>query len=57
MDKQNRKICSTRKLDIINPDAAGIDVGSKAHYVCVPEGRDSNRIKSFGRFTEDINMR
>ena len=40
---------------MINPDAAGIDIGSKVHYVCVPEGRDSTRIKSFGCFTEDIN--
>ena len=56
MDKQNRKTSGDRKLEIINPDAVGIDIGSKAHYVCVPGGRDSKRIKSFGCFKEDINI-
>lgn len=56
MDKRNQKISNTRKLEIINLDAAGIDIGSKTHYVCVPENRDSERIKSFGCFTKDINM-
>ena len=56
MDKKNQKGSNTRKgFEMINPDAAGIDIGSKVHYVCIPEGRDSVRIKSFGCFTEDIN--
>ncbi|WP_341819381.1 IS110 family transposase [Wolbachia endosymbiont (group A) of Brachyopa scutellaris] len=42
------------KLEIVNPDAAGIDVGSAVHYVCVPEGRDEQRIQKFGCFTEDL---
>ena len=41
---------------MINPDAAGIDIGARVHYVCVPEDRDDTAIKSFGCFTEDINM-
>lgn len=32
------------KLEIMNPDAAGIDVGSAVHYVCVAEGRDEQRV-------------
>ena len=56
MDKKNKKTVSrTKGLEMINPDAAGIDIGSKVHYVCVPEDRDNVRIKSFGNFTEDIN--
>lgn len=55
MNKKNQKVSSTKGFEMINPDVAGIDVGSKVHYVCVPEGRDSERIKSFGCFTEDIN--
>src|SRR6185312_15867625 len=55
MSKKNQKIARTKGLEMINPDAAGIDIGSKIHYVCVPEGRDNERIKSFGCFTEDIN--
>jgi len=53
MSKQNQQISS--KLEIISPDTAGIDIGAKIHYVCVPEGRDSSRIQSFGCFTEDLN--
>ncbi|WCR59344.1 MAG: hypothetical protein PG978_001220 [Wolbachia endosymbiont of Ctenocephalides felis wCfeF] len=42
------------KLEVMNPDAAGIDVGSSVHYVCVPEGRDEQRIQKFGCFTKDL---
>lgn len=42
------------KLKIINPDASGIDIGSTVHYVCVPEGRDEQRIQKFGCFTVDL---
>lgn len=55
MDKKNQKVSSIEGFDMVNPDAAGIDIGSKIHYVCVPERRDNERIKSFGCFTEDIN--
>ncbi|BET31236.1 hypothetical protein wKueTS_12290 [Wolbachia pipientis] len=34
------------KLEIVNPDTAGIDIGSAVHYVCVPEGRDEQRVKN-----------
>lgn len=53
MSKTNQKI---EGLAMINPDAAGIDIGARVHYVCVPEDRDDTPIKSFGSFTEDINM-
>ena len=56
MNKKNQKTFIIEEgFDMINPDAAGIDIGSKIHYVCVPEGRDNERIRSFGCFTEDIN--
>jgi transposase len=42
------------ELSFINPDAAGIDVGSEEHYVCVPEGRSTPRIQTFKCFTEDL---
>ncbi|WP_265041077.1 IS110 family RNA-guided transposase [Wolbachia endosymbiont (group A) of Calamotropha paludella] len=42
------------KLEIVNPDTAGIDIGSAVHYVCVPEGRDEQRVKKFGCFTVDL---
>ena len=35
-------------LKIVNPDAAGIDVGHESHYVAVPPGRDPQPVREFG---------
>lgn len=43
-----------QKLKIKYPDAAGIDIGSAVHYVCVPEERDEPCVKKFGSFTADL---
>ena len=32
------------RLDYINVNAAGIDIGSKSHFVAIPEGRDSQTV-------------
>ena len=40
------------ELDIINPDAAGIDVGSRSHYVAV--GQSLEDVKEFGVYAEDL---
>jgi len=39
------------KLNQINLNVAGIDIGSESHYVCVPEGRSDKSVKVFGCFT------
>ena len=41
-------------LQIQNPDAAGIDLGSREHFVAVPEDRDTQPVKSVGCYTEDL---
>jgi transposase len=41
-------------MEMINPNAAGIDVGSEEHWVAVPEDRDEQPIRSFGCFTADL---
>jgi len=28
-------------LEVVHPDAAGIDIGNESHYVAVPRSRDS----------------
>jgi len=38
----------------IHPNAAGIDIGSQAHWVCVPPECDSDNIRSFETFTTDL---
>jgi transposase len=40
------------ELDIINPTAAGIDVGSRSHYVAVGQSLDD--VKEFGVYAEDL---
>jgi transposase len=41
-------------LELINPDAGGIDIGSEEHWVAVPEGRDAHTVRKFGCFTADV---
>ena len=57
MDKETKiksKSASVLSLPIVNPDAAGIDVSATMHAVAVPVGRDSEHVKEFGAFTEDL---
>lgn len=53
MIKKNNKN-DEEKLEIMNPDAASIDIGSREHYVCVPVGRDKESVKKFSAFTHDL---
>src|SRR5437588_10075653 len=35
-------------LEVVHPDAAGIDIGNEIHYVAVPPSRDSQPVQRFG---------
>ena len=50
--KKNSK--SAHGLSVVNPNAAGIDIGSQVHYVAVPEGRASRVVESFGCVTAEL---
>ena len=41
-------------LKIVHPDAAGIDIGNKSHFVSVPAGRDEHPVQEFGSWTSDL---
>ena len=41
------------RWQIIPSDAAGMDVGSKSHFVAVPAGRDAQPVQEFGSWTAD----
>ena len=45
---------SSAGLSVVNPDAAGIDVHSDMHMVCVPADRDANPVRQFGANTADL---
>lgn len=40
----------------LNPNAAGIDIGSQTHYVAVPADRDHEPVRSFGCLTPDLHQ-
>ena len=42
------------KLEIANPNAAGLDVGSASHFVAVPPNRDDEPVREFKSFTEEL---
>lgn len=44
----------TTSLQCIEPNAAGIDVGSFSHFVAVPSGKDQESVKEFSAFTADL---
>src|SRR5213078_1718709 len=41
-------------LEVIHPDAAGIDIGNESHYVAVPPSRDSQPVRRFGCTTAEL---
>ena len=44
----------TQGLPILNIDAAGIDVGSREHWVAVPADRESRSVRKFDTFTTGL---
>lgn len=42
---------STLSLPIVNPNAAGIDIGSRSHFVAIDQNCDN--VKEFGVYTKD----
>ena len=41
-------------LEVVHPDAAGIDIGNESHYVAVPPKRDSQPVRRFGCTTAEL---
>jgi transposase len=51
MSKSKRK---SQSLPVINPDAAGIDIGGSFHVVAVPPDRCEEPVQTFKAFTGDV---
>jgi transposase len=49
-----KKRSKTAELPVLEPDAAGIDIGATAVFVAVPADRDPEPVRSFRTFTEDL---
>jgi len=41
-------------LQVIHPNAAGIDVGNESHFVAILSSRDADPIREFGSWTADL---
>jgi len=54
MPRGHRRTTRAATPPILNPHAAGIDVGATEIYVCVPLERDPQPIRRFGTFTQEL---
>ena len=51
---QQRLSAENSGLEVVHPDAAGIDVGNASHFVAVPPDRDELPVREFGSWTADL---
>ncbi len=54
--KKSQERQSSNSLPVLFPNTAGIDIGSKSHYVAVPSERDSRPVREFSTFTADLHQ-
>jgi transposase len=52
MSKRSKRL---EYMPIIYPNAAGLDIGAREIYACVPPDRTEDNVKVFGTFTPDLN--
>jgi transposase len=53
--EQHRRIWTENPgLDVVHPDAAGIDIGNSEHYVAIAPGKSEEPVRKFGCFTGDL---
>ena len=54
MTERAKESKAAMSLEVVHPNAAGIDIGNAAHYVAVPSERDPEPVRHFDCFTEDL---
>lgn len=52
--KSDKPKVNWKTLDIVHPDAAGIDIGGREHWVAIGPERDPEPVRCFGCFTTDV---
>lgn len=52
--KSQERPSTSNSMPVLFPNTAGIDIGSKSHFVAVPADRDSCCVKEFATFTSDL---
>ena len=56
IEKKRARRGAMEGLQVRNPNAAGIDIGSRQHWVAVPEGGVEQPVRSFESFTADLHQ-
>ena len=51
---QRRLYADQPGLDVVHPNAGGIDIGNESHFVAVPPGRDATPVQEFGCWTAEL---
>jgi len=51
---QRKRPTTQSAITLTHPNAAGIDIGSAAHFVAVPPDRDDEPVREFQSFTADL---
>src|ERR1700730_7560661 len=54
MPRKTKSKKSTATVPVLGADAAGLDIGATEIYVAVPPDRDSESVRSFQTFTQDL---
>ena len=52
--KQSKKVSIEAVWAPVNLHAAGVDIGSREHYACVPPEATNRNVRQFGTFTADL---
>lgn len=49
-----KRIKQVEPIEIVHPNAAGLDIGANEIWVCVPPDRDEEPVRPYGTFTPDL---
>src|SRR6266850_5608547 len=52
--KSTPKVSIDQNWSVLNPNAAGIDLGSREHWVAVPPEREAQSVRCFGTTTPEL---
>jgi transposase len=50
-----KRIKKLEAIEIVDPNAAGLDIGAEEIWACAPPDREGETVKPFGTFTPDLN--
>jgi transposase len=53
--RRTKPPATANDMPVIRSDVAGIDIGSRSHWVAVPADRDEQPVREFSSFTEGLN--